>query len=82
VLVETKVSKTRRVEFKCTMFATCNNTKKLKAPLLSRFAVINVPEYDKERSTQITRDVLRGNPLTDYISEQGHPLPIQTSEIV
>ena len=41
-LVETKVSKTRRLDFTCSVFATCNDTKKLKERLLSRFAVIEM----------------------------------------
>jgi holliday junction DNA helicase RuvB len=48
VLVETKISKTRRVEIKCIVIATCNSTQKLRKPLLSRFAIINVPDYTKE----------------------------------
>jgi len=34
--------------------ATCNDTKRLKAPFLSRFAVINLPEYDKEQFVSVT----------------------------
>ena len=34
--------------------ATCNDTKRLKAPLLSRFAVINLHEYDKEQFVRVT----------------------------
>jgi MoxR-like ATPase len=37
-LVETKVLKTRRLDFTCSVFATCNDTKKLKERLLLRFA--------------------------------------------
>jgi MoxR-like ATPase len=41
-LVETKVSKTRRLDFTCSVFAICNSTTKLKERLLSRFAVIEM----------------------------------------
>ena len=39
VLTETKVSKTRRIELKCSVFSTCNQLKRLRQPLLSRFMV-------------------------------------------
>jgi Holliday junction DNA helicase RuvB len=70
VLVETKVSKTRRIEFRCSVIATCNDTKRLKAPLLSRFAIINIPEYDKEQFVSVTKDVLKQHPLAQYVAEQ------------
>lgn len=44
-LVETKVSKTRRLSFTCSVIATSNDTEKLKEPLLSRFAVIEMKAY-------------------------------------
>ncbi|HYV52137.1 MAG TPA: hypothetical protein VE971_02480, partial [Candidatus Eisenbacteria bacterium] len=45
VLVETKVSKMRRLEFTCSVIAICNSTKELRNPLLSRFAVIELNAY-------------------------------------
>jgi transcriptional regulator with AAA-type ATPase domain len=45
-LVERKVSKTRRSDFTYSVFATCDDTKKLKERLLSRFAVIELKAYD------------------------------------
>lgn len=41
-LVETKVSKTRRLDFTCSVIATCNSVEKLKPRLLSRFAIIQM----------------------------------------
>jgi holliday junction DNA helicase RuvB len=70
VLVETKISKTRRIEFKCSVITTCNKTTKLKAPLLSRFAVINVPDYDKDQFINVAKDRLGNNPLAQYIAEE------------
>jgi ATP-dependent Lon protease len=64
------VSKTRRIDFKCSVFATCNNTKKLRAPLLSRFAVIEMQSYTEEEFKSITHDILKDNPLAEYIAEQ------------
>lgn len=45
-LVETKVSKTRRIDFTCSVIMTCNETKRLRKPLLSRFAVIEFKVYE------------------------------------
>ena len=69
-LVETKVSKTRRIEFTCSVIATCNSTKKLKERLLSRFAVIEMKAYNMEEFKRVTIDVLKGNDLAGYIAEQ------------
>lgn len=69
-LVETKVSKTRRLEFTCSVFATCNDTKKLKERLLSRFAVIELKAYSLEEFMQITMNVSKNHPLAEYIAEQ------------
>jgi len=69
-LVETKVSKTRRIEFTCSVIATCNSTKKLKERLLSRFAVIEMKAYNMEEFKRVTIDVLKGNDLAGNIAEQ------------
>jgi replication-associated recombination protein RarA len=70
-LVETKVSKTRRLDFTCSVIATCNDTKKLKEPLLSRFAVIELEAYDSlEEFKRVTLDVLKDNELAEYIAEK------------
>jgi hypothetical protein len=70
VSVETKVKSTRAIKFKCSVFATSNDTKKLRVPLLSRFAVINIPEYNKEQFISVTKDRLGDNPLTEYIANE------------
>ena len=69
VLVETKVSKTRKIEFKCSCFATCNDTKKLRKPLLSRFAVIEMEPYTREQFVETAVQRLGRNPLALYIAE-------------
>lgn len=70
-LVETKVKKTRRLDFTCSVFATCNNTAKLKDRLLSRFAIIEMKPYESfEEFKNITVDVLKKHPLAEYIAEQ------------
>lgn len=52
------------------MIATCNQTKKLKAQILSRFAIINVPDYDKEQFINVTKDRVGNNALAEYIAEE------------
>ena len=70
ILTETKVSKTRRIEFKCSVFATCNSLERLKPRLLSRFAVLEIKSYTFEEFKQITLEVLHDNPLAEYIADQ------------
>jgi len=65
-LVEIKVPKTRRIEFTCSVIATCNSTKKLKERLLSRFAIIEMKAYDMEEFKRVTIDILKGNELAEY----------------
>jgi hypothetical protein len=68
--VETKISRTRRLDFTCSVIATCNSVKKLKEPLLSRFAVIELKGYDNfEEFKQVTLDVLKNHPLAEYSAE-------------
>ena len=68
--METKVSKTRRLDFTCSVIASCNSTTKLKERLLSRFAVIEMEAYGSlEDFKKVTMDVLR-HPLAEYIAEQ------------
>jgi MoxR-like ATPase len=70
-LVETKVSKTRRLDFTCSVIATCNSVKKLRGPLLSRFAVIELKGYQTmEEFKKVTLDVLKDNELAGYIAER------------
>ena len=57
-------------EFKCSVIATCNSIQKMRKPLLSRFAVINVPGYDREQFINVTKDRLGDIPLAQYIAEQ------------
>jgi Holliday junction DNA helicase RuvB len=70
VLVETKISKTRKTKFKCTVIATCNKTSKLKEPLLSRFAVIEMKAYSDEEFKEVVMQQMPKNPLSGYIAEQ------------
>ncbi|MGB6530084.1 MAG: ATP-binding protein [Candidatus Nitrosopolaris sp.] len=70
-LVETKVSKTRRLDFTCSVIATCNSTAKVKERLLSRFAIIELQSYDSlEEFKKVTMDVLKKHELASYVAEQ------------
>jgi MoxR-like ATPase len=70
-LVETKIKATRRLDFTCSVIATCNSVNKLKEPLLSRFVVIEMKGYNTlEEFTAVTMDVLKQHPLSQYIAEQ------------
>jgi holliday junction DNA helicase RuvB len=69
-LVETKVSKTRRLDFTCSVFATCNSVERLKPRLLSRFAIIEMKPYQNlEEFKKVTMDVLQ-HPLAEYIAQE------------
>jgi hypothetical protein len=59
VLTETKVSKTRSIEFQCSIFATCNSIKKLKEPLVSRFMVIEMKSYSQEEFIEVVLEQLK-----------------------
>jgi MoxR-like ATPase len=69
-LVETKVSKTRRLDFTCSIIATCNSVEKLKPRLLSRFAIIQMKEYTREEFIETTVRKLKEYQLGRYIAEQ------------
>jgi len=57
-LVETKVSKTRRIKLKTWVFATANTTTRLSKPLLTRFMVFSLKPYTYEDFEEVTVDVL------------------------
>src|SRR4249919_750315 len=53
IISETKINKTRQMELTSWVFATANSSKKIIQPLLSRFAVLGMPEYTFEEFTEI-----------------------------
>jgi len=53
IISETKVKKTRQLELVSWVFASANNTERIIEPLLSRFLLLNVPEYTFEEFTDI-----------------------------
>jgi len=54
LISETKVKKTRQLELVSWVFATANNYEKIIEPLLSRFLVIEVPDYTFEEFMEIS----------------------------
>jgi MoxR-like ATPase len=53
LISETKVNKTRQLHLTSWVFGTANSTNKIIEPLLSRFVILDVPEYTFEEFTHI-----------------------------
>jgi MoxR-like ATPase len=49
IVSETKYGKTRQAEIKTSVFATCNDSRKLSAPLQSRFFMVELEPYTFEQ---------------------------------
>ena len=58
IITETKYGKTREAEIKISVFATCNDPRKLSAPLQSRFFIIELEPYTYEEFYEITLKML------------------------
>lgn len=59
IISETKINKTRQIELTSWVFATANSYQKIISPLLSRFAVLNMPEYTFDEFSKIAVTKLR-----------------------
>ena len=53
IIAETKINKTRQMELTSWVFATANSCQKIIEPLLSRFLVLEIPEYTFEQFAEI-----------------------------
>jgi Holliday junction DNA helicase RuvB len=53
IISETKINKTRQIELTSWVFATANSYQKIIQPLLSRFAILELPEYSFEEFSEI-----------------------------
>ena len=53
IISETKFRKTRQMQLTSWVFATANSCKKISVPLLSRFLVLEIPEYTFEEFREI-----------------------------
>jgi MoxR-like ATPase len=58
ILSETKYGKTREAKIKTSVFATCNDPRKLSTPLQSRFFIVEVEPYTYEQFYEITMHLL------------------------
>ena len=70
IISETKYGKTREAEIKTSIFATCNDPRKLSAPLQSRFFIVELEPYTYEQFYEITLQLL-DNDLARNIAEGG-----------
>lgn len=59
IISETKINKTREMELTSWVFATANSCGKIIKPLLSRFAILEMPEYTFEEFSKIAVTKLR-----------------------
>jgi Holliday junction DNA helicase RuvB len=59
IISETKINKTRQIELTSWVFATANSYEKIIEPLLSRFVILEMPEYTFEEFTEIAVSRLR-----------------------
>ena len=53
IISETKINKTRQMQLTSWVFATANSCEKIILPLVSRFAILEIPEYTFEEFTEI-----------------------------
>jgi hypothetical protein len=58
IVTETKYGKTREAKIKTSVFATCNDGRKLSAPLQSRFFIVELEPYTYEQFYEITLHLL------------------------
>jgi len=58
IITETRYGKTREAEIKTSVFATCNDPRKLSSPLQSRFFIIELESYTYEVFYEITVHLL------------------------
>jgi holliday junction DNA helicase RuvB len=58
IISETKINKTRQMELTSWVFATANSCEKIIKPLLSRFVVLEIPDYTFEEFMGIAADRL------------------------
>jgi MoxR-like ATPase len=68
IISETKVKKTRQLKLISWVFATANNCEKIIEPLLSRFVVLEIPEYTFEEFSEIAVTRLRKEKVDKYIA--------------
>lgn len=68
LLSETKMTKTRTLKMNIRVFATANCSSRIIEPLLSRFVVLQLPEYTFEEFRDIGLSKLEGTKLSCNIA--------------
>jgi len=68
IISETKIKKTRQTELTSWLFATANSCKKIIEPLLSRFLLLEIPEYTFDEFTEIAVTKLGKENVNKYIA--------------
>jgi len=70
ILTQTMHGKVRETNMKTWVFATSNGTKRLSEPLLSRFRVIYINEYDFAQFYEISTKKLLDEGLSEYAADE------------
>ncbi len=70
ILTQTMHTKVRQTNLKTWVFATSNGTKKLSEPLLSRFRVMYVNQYDFAQFYEISTKKLLDEGLSGYVADE------------
>jgi Holliday junction DNA helicase RuvB len=68
IIAETKISKTRQMELTSWVFASANSCETIIEPLLSRFLVLEIPEYTFEEFTEIAVSRLTKEKIDKYLA--------------
>jgi MoxR-like ATPase len=68
IVTEMKYGKTRQAEIKTSVTATCNDPRKLSAPLLSRFFIVEMESYTYEQFYEITVHLL-DNDIARFVAD-------------
>jgi Holliday junction DNA helicase RuvB len=68
IISETKINKTRQMELTSWVFATANSYDKIIEPLLSRFAILEIPEYTFEEFSKIAVTRLKKEDVDESIA--------------
>ena len=68
IICETKINKTRQMELTSWVFATANSCEKIIEPLLSRFAILEMPEYTFEEFSEIAVSKLRNENVDESLA--------------
>lgn len=69
IISETKINKTRQIELTSRVFATANSYDKVIEPLLSRFTILEMPEYTFEEFCQIAVSRLRKEDVDEFTAK-------------